>query len=124
MKNLCSFTHLGFLINWIIDEHPATDLSFARIHDAARRGAFVDLLASRFGHIADFSLLQNNPPNLEQMEAALCDAAFALEGREAGKVRVSNRGLCLAMAIVLEAIQQQFHSFTPPEPEPESNLEF
>ena len=35
MKNLCSFTHLAFLINWTIDERPATDLSFDEIHAAA-----------------------------------------------------------------------------------------
>ena|SRR5947208_1992776 len=120
MKNLCSFTHLAFLINWTIDERPANDLSFAEIHAAARIGRLVDLLAGHFGHIADFSLLLGNPTNLEQMEAALCDAASTLEGREAGKVCVSNSGLCLVMAIVLEAIQQQFHSVLPCEPQPET----
>ncbi len=99
MKNLCSFTHLAFLINWIIDERPDADLPFSEIHDAAREGQFVNLLATRFGHIADFSLLQNNPANLEQMEAALRDGASALEGREAAKVCVSNSGLFLAMDV-------------------------
>ena len=113
MKNLCSFTHLAFLINWTVDQRPATDLSFAEIHDAARKGRLVDLLAGRFGHIADFSLLLGNPTNREQMEAALCDAAGALEGREAGKAGVTTSGLCLAMAIVLEAIQQQFIPLRP-----------
>jgi len=120
MKNLPSFTHLAFLINWTIDERPATDLSFAEIHAAAGRGRLVDLLAGHFGHIADFSLLLGNPANLEQIEAALCDAASALEGREAGKVCVSNSGLCLAMAIVLEAIQQQFHPSATVEADPET----
>jgi len=120
MNNIGFFTHLAFLINGIIDARPVADLSFAEIHDAAREGALVDLLAKRFGHLTNFSLLQRHPADLEQMEAALCDAASALEGREFGKARVSNSGLCLAVAIVLEAIQQQFHSFPPCEPQPET----
>ncbi|HWX22765.1 MAG TPA: hypothetical protein VN578_22930 [Candidatus Binatia bacterium] len=109
---LCTYTHLGFLINWIKDERPDLDVTFAEIHEAAHEGRFIELLRERFGHIADFSLLRNSPfLNLEQMEAALSDAACALEGREAGKACVQRSGLCLAQAIVLEAIQQQFHRF-------------
>jgi len=117
---LCSFTHLGFLLNWIIDECPDTDLSFKEIHDAAREGDLVGLLAKRYGHVADFGLLEPSP-GLEQMEAALRDAASGLEGREGGKLCVTQSGLCLAMAIVLEAIQQQFHLSDPPLIEPEED---
>jgi len=109
---LTSLTHLGFLINWIIDERPATDLSFQQVHAAAREGRLIELLARRYGHIADFYYLRPRPGNLinlEQMEAALSDAACALEGREP----VAHSGLCLALAIVLEAIQQRVRSVPP-----------
>ena len=106
---LCSFTHLAFLINGIIDERPASDLTFKEIHLAAREGRLVPLLTERFGNIAHFSLPAcSSTINPEQTEALLSDAAWALEGREARKASIQNSGLCLAMAIVLEAIQQQF----------------
>ena len=116
---LIPLTHLGFLVNWIIDERPANDLSFHEIHDAARAGDLIGLLIRRFGHVADFSLLQSDPSLLEQMEAALCDAASPFEGREAGKACVENSGLCLVMAIVLEAIQQQCNPSRACQPAPE-----
>jgi len=146
---LTSFTHLAFLINWIMDEQPPTrkdprrpnvwvpkthipskdgvsrpaeDLTFKEVHLAARDGDLIGLLRRRFGHIADFSLLLPSPynlTNLEQMEAALSQAASVLEGRE-HKALVQKSGLCLAMAIVLETIQQQFRTRTPAQPESEN----
>jgi hypothetical protein len=138
---ITTFTHLAFLINWIMDEQPPTrkdprrpsvwlprinlpkdarsmpveDLSFVEVHRAAGNGDLIGLLTRRFGHIADFSLLQPSPhqiTNLEQMEAALSQAAETLEGRE-HKASVEKSGLCLALAIVLETIQQQFRTVTP-----------
>jgi len=107
---LCTYNHLGFLINWIMDERPDLDLTFAEIHQAARQKQLIELLRQRFGHVADFGLLRHDSlTNIEHMELALSDAAFALEGREAGKACVQHNGLCLAQALVLEAIQQQFH---------------
>ena len=53
----------------------------------------------------------------EQMEAALRDAASVFEGRM-GKPTGPLSGLCLAMAIVLEAIQQQFPRFPSPPRQP------
>ena len=35
-------------------------------------------------------------------------AAAALQGRELKKANIKNRGLCLVMAIILEALQQNF----------------
>lgn len=149
---ITSFTHLALLVNWIMDEQPPTrkdprrpsvwlprinlpqdarstpveDLSFPEVHRAARDGDLIGLLQRRFGHIADFSLLLpsgDNLAKLEQMEAALSRAAELFEGREY-KACVGKSGLCLVMAIVLEAIQQQFHTRTlPPAPAPQSDEE-
>ncbi len=115
---LCSYTHLAFLINGIIDERPPTGLTFDEIHEAAEDGRFIEFLEERYGHIANFSMLRGS--TREQMNAAFADASAALRGREA-RACVRCRGLCLAMAIVLEAIQQQFDVLPvpPPEPEPE-----
>src|SRR6266446_3081091 len=71
---LCSYTHLAFLINGIIDERPANELTFKEIHDAAHDGRLLALLAERCGNAADFGLLVHSSIiNLEQMEAALSD---------------------------------------------------
>ena len=113
---LTSFTYLALLINRIIDQRPANDLSFPEIHAASRDGDLIGLLIRRFGHIADFYFIQCYPHRMEQMEAALSDAACALEGGR--RYEASNSGLCLAMAIVLEAIQQQFPRFPSPPRQP------
>jgi len=106
---LCWFTELLLLINWITDECPSEDLTFDEIHDAAADGRFIALLAEHYGQIAEFApLLKSSSVNVEQMEAALSDAAAVLEGREAEKVCVENSGLCLATAVVVQAIKQQF----------------
>lgn len=106
---LCWFTELLLLINWITDECPSEDLTFDEIHDAAADGRLIALLAERYGQIAEFApLLKSSSVNVEQMEAALSDAAAILEGREAEKVCVENSGLCLAMAVAVQAIKQQF----------------
>ena len=118
---LCWFTELAFLLNWITDECPSEDLTFKEIYDAAADGRFIPLLAERYGRIAEFGpLLKSSSVNLEQMEAALSEAAMALEGHEAEKVCVENSGLCLAMAIVVQAIQQQFDRPSPPASLPET----
>src|SRR6266478_5789360 len=72
---LTSLTHLAFLINRIIDAEPDTDLSFREIFVAGCDGELIKLLAAGYGHLVDFSLLLSEPSLLEQMEAALRDAA-------------------------------------------------
>jgi hypothetical protein len=103
---LTAFTHLGFLINRIIDAAPGTDLSFPEILDAACDRQLIKLVASRYGHVADFYFLLSMPIRLKQMEAVLRDAAagFRCGG---DKPASSVSGLCLVLDIVLEAIQQQ-----------------
>jgi hypothetical protein len=107
-----AFTHLAFLINYIIGHRPA-DFPLSEVRAAARDGALINLLATRYGHIADFHYLIHRPSSLEQTEAALSDAANTLEWGESRRIGVSRSGLCLAMAIVLEATQQQFHRLSP-----------
>lgn len=117
---LCTYTHLAFLINMAMDRRPETYLPFEEIHEAAHMGEFIALLTKRCEGLADFSLLFAHPEILAEMEPALRDAAAALEGRERRKAGVESSGLCLAQAIVLEAIQQQFHKFPEFPPEEES----
>jgi hypothetical protein len=48
------------------------------------------------------------PAPRAEMELALGNAAEALRGREIRKVGVGDNALCLVIALVLEAIQQNF----------------
>jgi hypothetical protein len=107
---LSSLTYIGFETNAVWDTCPDFELSFSEVYDAAEQGCLVELLKKRFGDVADLSLfeLEGNQTELEQVEAALKNAAEALQGREKRKVGVRNSGICLVMAIIFEAIQQQF----------------
>ena|SRR5438552_461938 len=102
-----SFTCLAFLVNRVIDARPDRDLSFNETFDAASERRLITLLVERYGHMANFTwVTQRDTVNVEQMEAALCDAAAGFEGR-VGKATSPLSGLCLVMDIVLEAIQRQ-----------------
>ena len=104
---LRSYTCLAFLVNDLIEAAPA-DLSYKEIFDAAGDARLISLLAERYGHIANFTwVTEPSIVDLEQMEAALRDAAAGYDGR-VGKPTHSLSGLCLVMDIVLEAIQQQY----------------
>src|SRR5258708_26255606 len=115
---LSSLTHFGFLINSVLDTGPVIELGFAEIHAAARAGQLVEHLATRLGKISNFWMLLGNADELKQVDLALGAAAVAVEGREAGVAGVRQNGLCLVLAIILEAIQQQFRGCASPfEPE-------
>jgi len=105
---LSSLTMLGFEINAVRDTRSDFELTFEQVHSAAQAGKLVALLDKRFKDLTDLSLLTSRPEEMADVENALRDAAAALEGRERRKVGVQNSGICLVMAIIFEAIQQQF----------------
>jgi hypothetical protein len=109
-----ALTHLGFQINAALERSPALDLSFAEVHEAADACHLVEHLAKRLAGQADFYLLTSDCEQLASLEAALRDAAEALRGQEGATAEIEKSGLCLVMAIVLEAIQQKFANV--PEP--------
>jgi hypothetical protein len=102
-----SLHQLAVLLNLIIGQHPA-DLSLSEVHAAADDRHLLALLATRYRHLADFYYLIRKPSTLEQTEAALTHAANILKWGESRRIGGSHSGLCLALAIVLEALQQQF----------------
>jgi len=105
---LSSFTALGFEVNVMLEACPKLKFSAAEVRDSARRGMLVEDLAHRFGDKADLSLILSDEQELVDVDLALSDASDALDGREKKKVGVSKNGLCLAMALILEATQEQF----------------
>ena len=105
---LTSFTCLARIVNRVIDAVPDTDLSYREIFDAAWDRRLIALLVERYGHITNFTwVTEANASSLDQMEAALRDAAGGYEGR-VGKPTGPLSGLCRVMDIILEAIQQQY----------------
>lgn len=105
---LSSLTYLGFETTAVWDSCPDIELSFDEVHTAAEKGALVKLLTTRFGDAIDLSLFELDKKELADTEAALSQAAAGLCGRERRKTGVSESGICLVMAIILEAIQEQF----------------
>jgi len=104
-----SFTCLARLINRVIRNGSAPDLSYDDVFDAAAEGRLIELLAEHYGHLTNFTFVtEAYCDSLEQMAAALRDAASAYEGR-VGRASGPLSGLCLVMDIILEAIQQKFH---------------
>ena len=107
-----NLTHLAFHVNSIIDSEEDFDLSFSEIHEAAELGRLLEHLEKRFHGKADLYLLTSLEPNhVLAIEKALQDAADVLRGRERRKADVKNSGLCLLIAIILEALQQNFSPF-------------
>ena len=105
---LSSFTSLAFNVNSVLDQNPKFKLPFAAVRDSAKRRMLVQDLARQFGEQADLSLLLSDVDELVDVNLALTNASSALEGRVMRKVGVSKNGLCLVMALILEAIQQEF----------------
>jgi hypothetical protein len=106
---LSSLTYLGFETTAVWDVCRDFELAFAEVYEAAQKGKLIALLKDRFGDNADLSLFDLDQKERADTEAALRVAAEALEGRERRKTGVQNSGICLVMAIIFEAIQQQFN---------------
>ena len=115
---LNSFTLLARETVAVLDLRPDLKLSFKEIHDAAERKELVQHLATRYGKDADFSLLTELPDYRAELVAvnhALYEVAGGIYGREP-KIGAKNNGLCLVLAIIIEAMQREF-------PSPVSHLE-
>jgi len=101
---LSALLMLGYEVNAVIDACPDKNLSFNEVHTAAQNGTLVLLLEQHFGNLIDLSLLSSDCEDLPQLNALLREASEVLEGCERKKVGIENMGLCLVMAIVLQAI--------------------
>jgi len=120
MKRKLSFTaltHLGFHITALLDTCPDCNLPFTAIHAAADLGVLLAYLDRRFRNEIDLYLILSDPDVLAEVELALTTAAGSMYGRDIsskGKKGKSSSGLCLVMAIILEAIQQQYTAMVDP----------
>lgn len=91
----------------MLDHRKQAPFTFDDIYAAADKGNLVDL----FLKIDDSGIIELWASDLQERikaEKAFADAAEALRGREMRKTGVGDNALCMVMALVLEAIQQQF----------------
>jgi hypothetical protein len=91
-----------------IDRREQAPFTFDEIYLAARNKELVQLLLK----IDDGGLIEmivEKPAARDEMEEAFGNAVAALEGRELRKTGVGDNALCMVMALVLEAIQQNSH---------------
>ena len=105
--NLSQLTSIGWCANMMLDRREQAPFTFDQIYEAADRGALVELLLP----IDDSGIMElwaSDPQRRAEVERALGDAASALQGREIRKTGVGDNPLCMVMALVLEALQQNF----------------
>jgi hypothetical protein len=106
---LSQLTCVGWCANMMLDRREQTPFTFDDIYFAADKGGLVDL----FLKIDDSGIIElwaRDPEARPVMERAFADAAEALRGSEIRKTGVGENALCLVIAIVFEAIQQNFRN--------------
>lgn len=105
---LSQITSIGWCANMMLDRGEQAPFTFDDIYAAADSGTLVDLLLK----IDDSGIIEitaREPAQRAETEGALANAVEALRGRELRKTGVGDKPLCMVLAIVLEAIQQNFN---------------
>ena len=105
---LSMLTSIGFCATMALDQRRAAPFNFEDIYRASDERKLVDLLRGTIDDSGIIALWANTPKDKESVETALNDAAEALRGRELRKVGVGDNPLCMVIAIIMEAIQQNY----------------
>jgi hypothetical protein len=105
-KALVTLTFAGFMINMALDDGKGTDLSFEEVYSGLENGTLLIDLDRKYPETFDFSIYTPGSEREQGLLEALRGATGGIEGRERRKTGVEHNGLCLLMALVLEAIQQ------------------
>lgn len=92
----------------MLDRREQAPFTFDDLYNAADTGRLVDLLL-KIDDSGTIELWARDPEWRAEGERAFADAAEALQGQEIRKTGVGDNALCMVMALVLEAIQQQVH---------------
>jgi len=105
---LSTLTSVGWCASMMLDRREQAPFTFDDIFASAESGGLVDLLL-RIDQSGMIEVWASNPRMHEQAERALAGAAEALREREIHKTRIVDNALCMVVALVLEAIQQQHY---------------
>ena len=102
---LVDLTFTGFMINDALDDGKGNDLSFDEVYSGLERGSLLADLDHKYPDTFDFSPFPAGGDARERLLGALNDATGGIRDRERRKTGVEHNGLCLIMALILEAIQ-------------------
>ena len=91
----------------MLDRKEQAPFTIDELYQAVDEGRLTDLLWKSIDDSGIIELWATDVSAKNEVEQALGDAASALRGREIRKSGVGENALCLVMAFVLEAIQQQ-----------------
>jgi hypothetical protein len=91
-----------------LDRREQSPFTFEELYDASDKGDLVDFLRRRIDDSGIIELWASDPEQRAAVEKALGNAVEALRGREIRKTGVGENPLCMVIAVVLEAIQQNF----------------
>jgi hypothetical protein len=106
---LSTLTTVGWCANMMLDRKEQAPFTFDDIYAAADKGELVELFL-KIDDSGYIELWASDPEMRAEGEQAFGDAVEALRGREMRKTGVGENALCMVIAIVLEAIQQQVHA--------------
>lgn len=105
---LSQITSIGWCANMMLDRKEYPAFSFKDIFTAADERRLVALLQEHTDDSGIIELWARDPSAAAEVETALGNATEALRDRELRKAGVGEDPLCMIIAIVLEAIQQNF----------------
>jgi len=92
----------------MLDRGEQAPFTFDDIFAGAENGGLVELLM-KIDQGGMIEVWAGHPKMHDQAEKAFAEAAEALREREIDKTRIGDNPLCLVIALVLEAIQQQHY---------------
>jgi hypothetical protein len=108
MMKLSQITSVGWCANMMLDRKEQAPFTIDDVYKAVEERRLVDLLWKNIDDSGIIELWARESGPKAELEKVLGNAAEALRGREIRKAGVGENALCLVMAVVLEAIQQNF----------------
>ncbi|MBI5806238.1 hypothetical protein HZA73_09350 [candidate division TA06 bacterium] len=105
---LNTLSFVGFEVNSAIEGGFGDGVSFDDIYTSIERGALLEDLDKLITDTFDFSLYPAASEQNIAFNYAIKIASEGIQGRESRKVGIKKSGLHLLVAIILEAIQQQY----------------
>lgn len=108
LPSISSLGFLGFHINMAMEKGKINNISFVEVYEAVENGDILDLLEKKIPNFFDFSLFKKGSTERKELNYILCYVSEGTRNREQRKLGISDSGLCLIQAWVIEALQQKF----------------
>jgi hypothetical protein len=108
---ISTITSVGWCATILLDQRRAAPFSFDDIYRAADNQSLVELFL-KMDQIEGTGIIElsvQSPVARQEMEEVFSNAVEALRGREIRKTGVGDNPLCMVLALVLEATQQNWN---------------